>query len=219
MAQVQNKFNFSKILFKLLSILLVTNLAIADAHEKNENFQFIDQMVKFEKKSKSGSCFIEILSPELILKDDPELASKMNAHLDNFVKNSQICNSKTSNRHYKTTYEIIKSSDSIIGIKFTTKHNGKIVHIDALNLNVENGEIISVEQVFKPVDKNFMTEVIKLSKHHLTKATSWTQFLEKVKHRSIQYYMNDSTWYLIFNYAIDLGKEPFTVKVPKSFLK
>lgn len=55
-----------------------------------------------------------------------------------------------------------------------------------------------------------------ISSGNLAENTSITELTEKVKHREVQYYINNAEWHLVFNSDIDLSRDPFIVRIPES---
>ncbi|HJK86561.1 MAG TPA: hypothetical protein QKA08_02170 [Candidatus Megaira endosymbiont of Nemacystus decipiens] len=180
-------------------------------------FFITNKTASFHNKTGRIKCSGEIPYPYLSNSDE-ELFITINNHIENFVERYAICNQGNRN-HYSVSYEVPESKNKdFFSVLWVTKRYDKVVRIDTINFNAENGTILRPEGIFHIHSNNLIHEIIKLSKGHLGFDTTWEDFLNKIESRDIQLYLEDNEWYIIFN-TTPAFETLFKAKLPRYFLQ
>lgn len=175
--------------------------------------QFNDQATKSHGK---------IFFPKLT--NDNKLAvTNINTTIGDFIRNYQfdrnICNMKKCD----LLYDVRTGSKENFTVKWQTKtydDNGNefLTKIETLNFNIADGKLLAATDILSPLAKDFMPEIIKLSKNHLAAGANWKEFLAKIANRQIQFYIFESQWYIIFNPNNNTNNQLIEIKLPAYLL-
>ena len=203
--------------FILILILNCISIFFTQAAFLSNNFLVTSHFIESNKNTKSCKCHIQIFYPELS-SDNKDVSLKINTTIHDFVeKYNLICNKKSKINNYKITFEIRTGSKEYFSIRWAGKSGDRLVRIDTLTFKISDGSLVLSEHLFKPLARNFMPELVKLSQNILASDTNWQQFLGKIKSSEIQYYIFESNWYIIFN--AKTNKDLVDVKLPAYLIK
>lgn len=194
------------------------SIPLVNAAFLSNGFLVTSHHIESNKNTKSCKCHIQIFYPE-ISNDDP-VSVKINTTIHNFVeKYNLVCNKKLKTNNYKITYDLRTGSKKYFSVRWTAKSGDKLVRMDSLTFKIDDGNLVLPENIFSHLARNFMPELVKLSKNNLASDTSWQQFLDKIKESEIQYYIFESNWYVIFNPKPNSNKSLVDVRLPKYLIK
>jgi len=191
----------SKLLTTALLTILFSHISVQAAFLSN-GFLVTSQFIAFEDKP--NKCYGKIFYPKLS-NENKSATLKINSTINDFIKNYKVqCAKKTQNVEYKVNYDVRKGKGNYFSVRWTTKINDPAIEhdslkIETLNFNMEDGRLLSEKDILSPLAKNFMPEIIKLSQNNLAADTSWKQFLKKISIRSIQLYVLEDNWSIVFN--------------------
>ena len=205
---------------KSFIFILISNcvsVSFSQAAFLSNNFLVTSHFIESNKNTKSCKCHIQIFYPQLS-SDNKDVSLKINTTIHDFVeKYSLICNKKSKINNYKITSDVRTGSKEYFSVRWTGKLGDKIIRMDTLTFKIADGSLVTPEDVFKPLARNFMPELVKLSKNNLASDTNWRQFLGKIQKSEIQYYIYESNWYIIFN--AKPNKDLVDIKLPEYLIK
>jgi hypothetical protein len=201
----------------LLSLFCFINMSVACAAFLSNNFLVTSNFIESDKNTKSCKCHIQIFYPQ-VSSNNENVSTKINTIIHDFVeKYNLICDKKSKVNNYKVTFDVRTGSKEYFSVRWIGKSGDKLFRIDALTFRIADGSLVTPADVFRPLARNFMPELVRLSNNHLASDTNWSKFLEKIKTSSIQYYIFESDWYVVFN--AKLNKDLVDIKLPKYFVR
>jgi hypothetical protein len=174
--------NYLILLLVMLLVIFCRNIQAYSAFLSN-GFIVTSQYRQFNNQSTechgkichSKICHGEIFFPKLI-NDNSLAVTNINAHIGNFMQHYQInCNTKK----YRLQYDVRTGSKEVFTVKWQTKtyddhDNESLIKIETLNFNIADGNLLTATDILSPLAKNFMPEIVKLSKNHLEADASWS---------------------------------------------
>lgn len=207
-----------KILQQIALVIMFSPVIILADEVLLRNGFFVEtQILPFSQNTVRVQCDGEVPYP-VFSNSDEELFMTINREVENFAERYAICN-KGNRSHYSVEFEIPESGDiNIFSIKWITKRYDRLVRIDTLNFDAQTGVILEPEDIFHMHSNNLMHEIAKLSERRLHMQTTWDQFLNKIKNRDIQLYIENGQWFLAFNEAVMFG-EMLVAKLPRYFIQ
>jgi hypothetical protein len=198
-------------------VLLILNCHFAYATFLSNGFLVTSHYIEFDSKcsKRQGKIFYPILT------NDNEIVSlKINKSVQNFVETyATTCNKKVIKAECESTYDVRTGSKDYFSVKWTTKCTNGVIRVDSLNFSLKDGSLLSVTEIFSPLAKNFMPEIVKLSKNNLPADTTWQQFTKKIKQGDIQLYIFESNWRIVFNPNPGSPRHIVDAKLPKYLLR
>lgn len=219
--------------FLLLLLLSITNSHATVKHiintsENDKNFiggVFLSNgfmvgghYIEFEKHlnlKDTKKCYGKIFYPKFSGSNDYiDTLQHINNTIDNFIESYNVCNQRYN--QIKTHYDIRSGSKDYFSVRFITKFNNQILRIDSLNFNKENGSVLSIDDILNSLSNNFLSQIITLGNFSTT--LTWDELKAQISKKSIQFYIYDAEWYIIFN-PKTLGLDVIDVKLPKHLLK
>jgi hypothetical protein len=201
----------------LIFILCFMKISATHAAFLSNNFLVTSHFIESDKNTKSCKCHIQMFYPEFSSNDE-DVSIKINTIIHDFVeKYNLICNKKSKINNYKITFDVRTGSKEYFSVRWIGKSGDKLVRIDTLTFKIADGSLVTPEDVFRPLSRNFMPELVKLSNNHLASNTTWSKFLDKIKTSQIQYYIFESDWYIIFNARVN--KDLVDIKLPQYFVR
>ncbi len=210
---IYNRFSY----FTLLFIIFLFNNQAYSAFLSN-GFLVISQYQ--EVNDKFGKCHGKIFFPKLSSNNEPAILN-INNIVGDFIKNYQFdCK---DNAKYNILYDVQTGSKDFFSIKWRTiigdnDLNSEPIKMETLNFSIKDGRLLSAQDILSPLAKDFMPEIVKLSKNNLATNTNWQQFLEKIANKEIQFYIFESQWYIIFNPNKDINMQIIEDKLPSYLL-
>ncbi len=214
MVQHQNN---KAIYFAFSIILILLNCHLAYAAFLSNGFLVTSHYMEFNPKysKRHGKIFYPILA-----NDNEIMSLKINNTIQHFVKTyATSYNKKTKNAKCESTYDVRNGSKNYFTVRWTTKCNNTTIRIDSLNFSLQDGNLVAATEIFSPLAKNFMPEIVKLSKNNLAADTTWQQFIKKIKQGDIQLYIFESNWRIVFNSSPGSPRNIIDAKLPQYLLR
>lgn len=203
------------LLFLFLILLIYST---ANAAFLSNGFVVTSKFFEFNKNSKTGHCYGRIAYP--VLSSDIEnesVTAEINGAIYDFVEIYNIC--ETKGKIPPIGYDLRTGSKNYFSVRWLTTANDKLMRIDAISFAAKTGKLLSVDDIFNSLARDFMPQIVKLSKGNLAADTSWEQFLTKIEQKSISFYIFESKWYIVFNSYPDINKPIVEAILPHYLLK
>lgn len=131
------------------------------------------------------------------------IRSKINKHILNFINSHEFKHlSELKKNTCEVSYDITSAnSGNYFTIKWLFNCNKITTRIYSINfyLHDHDIELIQDYEVFNPLAKNFINEIVKISENNLIPGINWKQLLLYIKRKDIQFYVLGEKWHIIFN--------------------
>ncbi|MFK8040005.1 MAG: hypothetical protein AB8B67_01505 [Rickettsiaceae bacterium] len=185
----------------------------------SHGFIVSSKQYNFTKKIKSGSCNGTVLYPKFSTNNEHGVMSNnINDDIESFVESYMVCNSKHNNviAKYDTHFGHI---DDILSIKWSSYNNDSLIRIDALNFNKISGSMLSLDDILNDSAQSMISAIVQLSQGRLSSSISWAELIDEVHMRRIQFYIDNSKWYIVFNSPLNTSVPPIVKEIPSYLLK
>ena len=199
---------------KSYALYLVNNFAVASRFLKfDHTIHFTDPDNNIKEKTCTGKIFYPYISH-----DDEYIFIKINNSILNFAKTYKLCN-EGDYSHYSVRYDTpATESLDFFSVRWITEKHDKILRIDTLNFDMDNGDLLTRNEIFNLLAPQMLNKLIELSEGYLDTNISWNEFLDKIDNRDVQLYIKDTNWYIIFN-KTDKSNDMVEKKMPDYFFK
>lgn len=205
---------------KALGVIILCTAISWNAHAGyiSNGYVITSRSMQFQKNTLAGKCNGTVSYPEL-LSDADTMATQINMEIVNFVKGYKKCDVNSANK-YSVTFDVPFGSADYFSVRWYTKLGKELHRVDALTFYPETGELVEIVDILNPLANNYLPKIVKLSKNILNSDITWEQFLDKIDQRTVQFYIKDATWYLVFNPEITgNSKKVIEVKLPDYLVK
>lgn len=206
--------NRKKLLLYILSSIVLHLGFCFHVFAKNNNCTITSVTYEFTLNNKHRNQR-SIEYPEFSC-NNSTVSENINDAIDKFIDKYQLSDVK---HYFKANYKIFESP-RYFSIKWTIfNKDHKLIAINALNFNIKTGLPVQEAEIFDNENKNFMHQLIKLSKNRLVNDMNWSQFVDKIVQSDIQFYTKKSSWYLVFNPRQGLSEHIIDMKMPNYLIK